>query len=155
MTLLLRYQPILMADSGDRFLEGVTMFGGEHDTGKAQCVLQYWFGWPGDRDHAGIDWEHADLLLLHDKPGAMVLAQHRGAQTVPWRSLTLEGDRPVLFAGRDKHSTRPHAGWYRHGWHLERANGRVRLDLPLSLDVPAAVKHRRAFQDPLGWAKEL
>jgi hypothetical protein len=152
---LLRYRPILMADSADRYLQGVEMFGAECDIGDGQTILQYWFAWPGDPDHAGIDWEHASVLLQDGSPGLVALAQHRSGQRMPWRHVELEDARPVLYAGRDKHSTRPRRGWYHHGWHLERANGRVRLDLPLRLDVPVAVEHRRAYRDPRGWLVAL
>jgi hypothetical protein len=148
---LRRFRPVIYADSADRFLEPVTMHGGE-----SGLWLQYWIAWPGDRDHSGIDWEVAMVRIGVDaRPVELVAAQHRTARRRPWGRVELEGGRPVVYAGRDKHSTRFRRGWHLNGWHLERANGAIRLDLPLELGVPPAVAARLAHRDPDEWLRRL
>jgi hypothetical protein len=151
---LLRHRPVVLADDGDRFLEGVELYGVE--VGR---WLQYWIGWPGDRDHAGTDWEMGMALRADasDEVLSVVLAQHRTARLRPWRDVARDPDDPdrfVIYAGRDKHASyfdRGVLGYHRHGRHLERTNGRVRLDLPLHLELPVAVADRLAHRDPDAW----
>jgi hypothetical protein len=150
---LLSHRPVILADDGDRFLEGVELHGVE--VGR---WFQYWIGWPGDRDHADTDWEMG--MLLRDELGdplAVVLAQHRTARLHPWPDVEKDPDDParfVIYAGRDKHASYADRGvldYHHHGLHLERTNGRVRVDLPLLLTVPAAVARRLAHRDPDAW----
>lgn len=159
---LRRHVPVILADDGDRFLEPVRVHAAE--SGR---WLQYWIRWPGDRDHAGDDWEAVMVALPGGEipgdaePVEVVYAQHRTAERRPWlsrwpwRQVQKEGDRPVVFAGRDKHSCRFRPGWHRNGVHLERANGRVRLDPPLELGVPVEVARRLSHRDPDEWLREL
>jgi hypothetical protein len=147
---LLRYQPVLLADDGDSYLDGVTVHGVE-----AGPWLQYWIAWPGDRDHEGIDWEMAMVLRGPGSPIEAAYARHRTATRRPWPKVPKEGDRPIVYAGRDKHASYFRRGWHRHGLHLERANGKAPLDLPLQLGVPEAVRRRLAHRDPDAWLAGL
>jgi hypothetical protein len=143
---LRRYQPVILADDSDRFHIDV-MHGGE-----VGPWLQYWLPWSGDRDHAGTDWELVMILLDGDGiPVEAAYARHGTATRRAWHRVRKEGDRPLVFAGRDKHSSRYRPGWHRHGRYLERANGKARLDLPLEFGVPTAVSHRLSHRDPDAW----
>jgi hypothetical protein len=144
---LLRFQPVILADSGDRYLEGVAVHGVE-----ARRWCQYWIAWPGDPDHGGIDWEMG--MVARDPLGEPVeaaYARHRTASRRPWPHVPTEGEHPIIYSGRDKHASYFRRGWHHHGLHLERANGKARLDLPLQLGVPVAVSHRLAHRDPDAW----
>jgi hypothetical protein len=152
--LLRRYQPILLATPGDRFLDGVAVYARIARAAAGRAWLQYWLAYPGDPDHAGIDWELALLLLPPDPtrpPVEVVLAKHRTAHRRPWNLVEREGDRPLVYVGLNKHASYFHAGWYFHGRHLERASGRQRLDVPLSLETPVAIQGRLAYRDPDRW----
>lgn len=143
---LRRYCPVILADDGDRFRLDV-VHGAE-----AGPWLQYWLPWSGDRDHEGTDWEVVMVRLGDDGvPVEAAYAQHRTARRRPWRRVRKEGDQPLVFAGRNKHSSRYRSGWYRHGRHLERANGKVRLDPRFELGVPSEVARRLAHSDPDAW----
>jgi hypothetical protein len=147
--LLRRHAPVLLADSADRFLEGVEV----HACASGRW-LQYWVRWPGDRDHAGDDWELA-MVRVDDlyQPVEAAYAAHRGAARRPWARVPREGCRPVVYAERDKHAARFRRGWHRHGWRVSRADGRVRLDAPVVLGVPAGVAGRLARRDPDAWLR--
>lgn len=148
---LCRHAPAVFADSGDRFLDGVVMHGA-----RAGGWLQYWIAWPGDRDHAGTDWEMVMFRLESGEPVEAVYARHRTASRRPWARVRLVDGRPAVFAGRDKHASYFRRGWHRHGLHLERANGRVRIDPPLVFgEPPVGVRRRRAYRDPDGWLRRL
>lgn len=150
--LLRRYAPVLLADDGDRFLKGGVVM----HAARVERWLQYWLAYPGDRDHAGVDWEMVMVRLgPADEPLEVVYAQHRTAQRRAWARVKREGDRPVVFVGRDKHSSRFRRGWHRNGWHAERANGRSRLDALLVFDVPVAVRSRPAHRAPEAWLARL
>jgi hypothetical protein len=144
-----RYRPVLLGDSGDRFTaDGVAMF-----AGVCGDWIEYWTGYSGDRDHAGTDWE---LALVHLPEGATVplcavYASHRGAAMRPWANVPKEGDRPIVYVSRDKHSSRFRRGWHRHGRHLERCNGRDRLDASFTIGIPVVLQTRLAFRDPDRW----
>lgn len=148
---LRRHAPVILADNDDRFLEGVIVRVVE--TGG---WLQFWIAWPGDRDHAGVDWEVV-MVRLGDggEPIEVVYAQHRSAERRPWIKVPKEGLRPIVYAERDKHASRFRPGWHRHGWRLSRANGRRRLDPPLELGVPSEVSHRLSCRDPDAWLVHL
>lgn len=150
--LLRRHAPVIFADDGDRFLDGVTVHGA-----CAGAWLQYWIAWPGDRDHAGTDWEMVMVRLESAEPVEAVYARHRTATRRPWAKVRrVEGEHPCVFAGRDKHASYFRRGWHRHGRHLERTNGRRRLDVPLELGpLPVAPRRRRAHRDPDGWLARL
>lgn len=148
---LRRHVPVILADDGDRFLEGVVVHAVE-----VEGWLQYWAGWPGDRDHAGVDWEVVMVRLGEDgEPIEVVYAQHRSAERRPWHKVPKEGLRPIVYAERDKHASRFRAGWHRHGWRLSRANGKRRLDPPLELGVPTSVSRRLSHRDPDAWLARL
>lgn len=149
---LCRFAPVLLADDGDRFLTAetpVTVHGCH-----AGRWLQYWLAYPGDPDHAGIDWEMVMVV-----PGVeAVYARHRTATRRPWERVQLEDDHPVVWVGRDKHASyfsRGRFGWHRHGRHLERVNGRLRLATRFELDVPEEVAGRLSHREPDGWLWRL
>lgn len=148
--LLRRHAPVILADDGDRFLAGVAVH-----ACRAGRWLQYWIRWPGDRDHEGDDWELVMVRLGLLDPVEAAYAAHRGAERRSWARVPTEGHRPVAYAERDKHASRFRRGWHRHGRHLSRANGKRRLDPPLTLGVPGAVERRRAHRDPDGWLASL
>lgn len=145
--LLERHHPILLATRGDRFLAGVHVYAARRGD-----WLEYWIGWPGDRDHTGLD---AELALVHvndrDEPTEAVYAKHRGAHRRDWVDVRKRGLRPEVYASKNKHASYFTAGWYRHGRHIERAAGNVPLDPPLTLGVPVVLQTRLAFRDPNRW----
>lgn len=145
--LLARHQPILLATRGDPFLAGVVVY-----AERVGAWLEYWLAWPGDPDHPGVDWEYAAVRVNDDDaPVELVLARHRTADRRPWARVEVDGDRPRVYVGRQKHASYFKRGIYRHGRHLELALGTVRVDAPLELGAPAAVRRRLQFRDPARW----
>jgi len=144
-------KPVLLADSGDRYLGAPVVIHGCD----ADRWLQYWIAYPADPDHPGIDWE---MVMLREQDGAIAeaaYARHRTARRQPASGLLMHGSQPCIFVGRDKHASYFRPGWYRHGLHLERANGKLELDAALMLGVPDPVRGRVAHRDPDRWLSEL
>lgn len=150
--LLHRYRPVLLGDSADRFnAEQVPVF-----AELREGFAFYWIGYSGDRDHAGTDWEMIALRLDSvGVPDVAVYAAHRGWHTRPWARVRKAGDHPIVFVSRDKHSSRFRPGWHRHGRHLERCNGKDRLDTSFTIGLPVALHDRRVHRDPVGWFANL
>ena len=149
--LLRRHAPILRATRGDRYLDGVEVYGD-----RVGPWLEYWIGYPGDPDHAGTDWEFAAVGVDDaDRPLELVLAQHRTAHSRGWLNVETEGDRPVVYVGRQKHASYFARGIYRHGRHVEIALGNVRLDPPLTIGAPVAVRGRLQYRDPTRWLETV
>jgi hypothetical protein len=146
--LLVALSPVLLADSGDQHLDGLTTV---HAT-RVGDWLEYWLAYPTDPDHQGTDYEMIMVLLTDDHPVCAVYAQHKWCRARAWGSIAHASGHPVVYVGRDKHASYFTPGWHRHGRHLERANGRRPLDCPLVLDVPDAVRHRAQHRSPGAWA---
>lgn len=148
--MLHHHRPILYADSKDRYLQGVQLYG--EPNGK---WLQYWIAWPGDPDHKGIDYELVMVEVGEWGPVRAVYAQHKGAKQRSWKRVRKEGDRPIVYVERDKHAARFRRGPHRDGWKLRRANGNVRIDLPVQIGLPVALARRQAVRDPDAWVRRV
>lgn len=146
--LLQRLAPVLLADDGDKYLDGPVT---AHAC-MADGYAQYWLAYPGDPDHTGTDWEMVMYAIdAGGQPTHAVYAQHRGLETRPWSDVRKVDWHPLVLVGRDKHSSRFSGEWHHHGLHLERTNGKRHLQYELRFDVPTQITRRLAHTNPDEW----
>lgn len=159
---LTKYAPVLMCDSGDRYLVGAKVYGRIVTQGGITW-LQYWVWLEKDLDHPW-DWEHVAIRWpMHaDVPDLAVLAKHRTGRAWPWEEMRKRGTRPLIYLSRDKHAAHRTPGFHRRGrfW-LERADGKREIDPPLLLEDPPDIlpkdspqKHAQ-WKDPNGWLAKV
>jgi hypothetical protein len=122
------------------------MYGHAARDTKGDLWLQYWFFYfyndynlIGHIIGAGLhegDWEMIELHLEGESPDLAAYAQHKGAETRPWRQVDLlpGTQRPIVYVARGSHAAYFEPGTHWTGHWFDNADGKRRSP-DVQLDV--------------------